>query len=714
MKRIIVSFFLIIFIFGGCNKQNNNVTTSIDKIPKDGMFLYSVDHIFENLKNIYLAEIHEEGFYTYASLKDHPEEIKLYFCNIKNNSIDELTYEKDKNASILSISAANDEVLWILEYNNAENTYKINILEGNSSTLFEHKKIKDSSPFKIIADCKNKYLYIHSINLQDNSEYIYVFNFNGEQLANVKCDHSVTNIVYSEKEEELFLIENNKNDIYISRLDQNNFSINRIIKIESSSDGYLYNSSTQSANMYVKSILMSFDLSTKSFTPIFDVLANGLSGNVKFILPYGEEFILIRGEASNDTVVKLSKTSDLQKNKETITLATLRSEYLIETAVSNFNSRNSNYNIEIIDYSVYGDEALKKLNTEIISGDIPDIFDLNGLPVKKYISNGLLENLNSYMKRDLDLEEFWSSALLALYVDDGCYTVVPGFQINAVFGTRENIDEINSLDFNDTLHYIKDKSNTSKNAFGNNMTQLEFIEFTFLNNMDNFINYKTKECNFTSDEFVALLETAKELAPYEEGYDEAFEIYSGSQCISFQQIRNFADLDFLAAIYRDNFAMTNLSNNNSGFQMIPLFTLGMSSQSEFKEVAWNFLKMFYSEEFLQFMNVGFPMSKAHFEIQWDTFEKSIELDEEYNSVGFTYYGSENGVQKTTVFEFSKKRSECYKNAVDLINHIDRFYQVDTIIMEIISDEFQAYLYNDKLASEVAANIQDRVHIYLNE
>lgn len=42
---------------------------------------------------------------------------------------------------------------------------------------------------------------------------------------------------------------------------------------------------------------------------------------------------------------------------------------------------------------------------ELISGKVPDIVDLNHMPVKAYYSKGDLENLDPYLKDDPDIKK---------------------------------------------------------------------------------------------------------------------------------------------------------------------------------------------------------------------------------------------------------------------------------------------------------------------
>lgn len=174
MKKKLLLIIIIVFIFSGCNKENNNSTSTLfDEISTDGMYLYSTENLFENFQYIYLAEIYGTGIFTYACTKDNPAEANLFYCDTENNSINMLTYATDKSFPILSLSATNEGVLWILE-SDLEEEYKISIFTENEALLFEHDIIKDSMPFKIIVDETNEKIYIHSLDLQDDSEYIYM------------------------------------------------------------------------------------------------------------------------------------------------------------------------------------------------------------------------------------------------------------------------------------------------------------------------------------------------------------------------------------------------------------------------------------------------------------------------------------------------------------------------------------------------------------
>ena len=40
------------------------------------------------------------------------------------------------------------------------------------------------------------------------------------------------------------------------------------------------------------------------------------------------------------------------------------------------------------------------MNADILSGKVPDIIDLNAIPIRQYVSKGLLEDLTPYYEKD--------------------------------------------------------------------------------------------------------------------------------------------------------------------------------------------------------------------------------------------------------------------------------------------------------------------------
>ena len=94
--------------------------------------------------------------------------------------------------------------------------------------------------------------------------------------------------------------------------------------------------------------------------------------------------------------------------KTELTLACLYLDYNLRSQIVKFNKSNPDYRIVVKDYSEYATDddynaGLTKLNTEIISGNVPDIL-VNGteLPIGQYAAKGLLEDQWPYLEADTE------------------------------------------------------------------------------------------------------------------------------------------------------------------------------------------------------------------------------------------------------------------------------------------------------------------------
>lgn len=92
----------------------------------------------------------------------------------------------------------------------------------------------------------------------------------------------------------MFVIENEDNNAVISVLDENDYTIKRVMQIGSVTSSMLYESNKYSVNVDVNSVIMGFDFKSKTLVPVIDCVANGLAGYVRFMLPYNDDYILIR------------------------------------------------------------------------------------------------------------------------------------------------------------------------------------------------------------------------------------------------------------------------------------------------------------------------------------------------------------------------------------------------------------------------------------
>lgn len=89
------------------------------------------------------------------------------------------------------------------------------------------------------------------------------------------------------------------------------------------------------------------------------------------------------------------------------------------------------------------EDALKKLNTEIVAGNGPDIIILDDMPLDSCIEKGILMDLSPYIK---ELEkELLPGVLNSFQTEQGLYALPAQLQLPLLVGDREDIKDISDL-----------------------------------------------------------------------------------------------------------------------------------------------------------------------------------------------------------------------------------------------------------------------------
>lgn len=147
--------------------------------------------------------------------------------------------------------------------------------------------------------------------------------------------------------------------------------------------------------------------------------------------------------------------------------------------------------------------------------------------------------------------------------------------------------------------------------------------------------------------------------------------------------------------------------------------MGLSSKSENKDGAWEFMKTMISEEYQDSLirehgNWGFPIRK-------ETLEKQFEKD-----MTPEYYEDENGEKveqaKTTWGwdDFEMEIMAATQEEIDAVKALIASAEKtssnvnDEQLTNIITEESEPFFKGQKTAADTAAIIQNRIQIYVNE
>ena len=430
---------------------------------------------------------------------------------------------------------------------------------------------------------------------------------------------------------------------------------------------------------------------------------------------------------------------DSVPKKENLTMAVLYLDYNVQDMIVDFNRSSPSYRVEIIDYSesTNGDwnAAAEKLNTEIMSGNVPDIFCLNGLNYTQLASKEILEDLYPYIDSDKELKrsDFFSNILSAMEVGGKLCSTVSGVYINSAIGASAVVGDRPGWtyeEFNAALSNMPDGCT----AFDEYVTRDSILQTCLALDMDDFVDWSTGQCNFNSQQFIQLLEFAASF-PAEFNWDNYN--WESSQSTEDRLAEGKQMLVQTSAYSIDDI----FYNNYTTFMGSPITYVGfptysgtgnmfsltesgyaMSSKTEHKDAVWQLLREFFTKEYHQ-ENVYSLSSRIDIfeakakEATTVEYMKDAEgnniLDENGEPVPVARYSMWNQhTQK--VEEIYALSEEQVQQIRELIETTTKMADYDNSIIEIVTAQAAPYFAGQKSTADVAKLVQSKVNIYVNE
>ncbi|MDR0859148.1 MAG: hypothetical protein LBN97_08970 [Oscillospiraceae bacterium] len=432
-------------------------------------------------------------------------------------------------------------------------------------------------------------------------------------------------------------------------------------------------------------------------------------------LPDNGYICSVRNPGSADkTFYTLIPTTE-KIEKEVITLAMFSPGSALLSTIFDFNRKNPEYQIEILDYTLddgqtYGlmpdangvlrlnDALPRKLLTEITAGRVPDIIDVSMFPVERYAHSGLFVDLYPYIDADpgLEREDILPNILKALEIDGQLYNTLSNFSIATLVGQKTLVGEDFGLTLDDLIEMQNNVDEPLMNEFR------EFVLYDLLAGLgDSFINWDSGECGFDSAEFIKLLEFVKRQQSYSQFAVSGFDNYYHDHLLYTYQITlpvsDFMELERNYGV--DGYTFKGYptdSGSGSFIKSVNSPQLAITSASKYKDVAWRLVR----EMFLPEMQAKTRMS---LQTNREALEKNLE------TLNLTLDGS-TAENPLTRYISGEEKAVLY----GLLDTADKLYRTDAAALGIIMEEVSAFFADAKTAEETAKIIQSRVSIYVNE
>lgn len=490
--------------------------------------------------------------------------------------------------------------------------------------------------------------------------------------------------------------------------------------------------------------LIGYDIETGETEMIIDWLKSGfdttaMDSNGTSVLPDGRIVCLTYDYdfngggyswSSDDMVINLLTKVDPSEipDKKLIKIYALYLDVGIKRQIVEFNKTNEEYKIELTSYDDYAaksyNDALTRMNNDMISGNIPDIIVLNNeLPIDSYISKGLLADLYEFMDKDesINKDDYLTNIFEAYEVDGKLYELVPCFSICTLVGKSKIVGEEPGWTMDEFMALVN--ANPDKMVFGYEMERSGVFMELISNCYSSYINSETGECRFNSDDFIQLLEFANKF-PKEIDWDTLYDddnywmeqesrFRDDKSLINSQYMSNFRSLrEMEKATFGEAITFKGYPGAAGNGASIDANTeIAITSKAANPDGAWEFVKYFLSEEYQDQFEWEYPIRISSLEKQM---AKAKERPYWLNADGEKeYYDNTFWIANQEV-KIGENTDEDNQRVLDLIKSTTNVSRRDKNIYKIIEEEAAAFFEGQKSAKDVADIIQNRVSNYIAE
>lgn len=227
----------------------------------------------------------------------------------------------------------------------------------------------------------------------------------------------------------------------------------------------------------------------------------------------GFDFVLwdITGDGKSTELVQLRKGEGIPQGEEKKVLHMLAwsKDSLLSDRIMGFNRTNEIYEVKLdfmekeYNSSVFSDDLLTQYQAKVVSGK----YDLVYIPQEvfvRYESHDMFQNLLPMLPDSrIHLEDYYESVYAPFMVDDSLYAIPTGFCLQTLAIKKSSLPDQYNYGIEDFLDFL-DNHKDIKMQWGGNKTVL--LDYCMMNGWQGFVDLQSYQCDFTSDEFKAIIQ----------------------------------------------------------------------------------------------------------------------------------------------------------------------------------------------------------------
>ena len=367
-----------------------------------------------------------------------------------------------------------------------------------------------------------------------------------------------------------------------------------------------------------------------------------------------------------------------QPERVTLTLAHMDENSYIPTYIDEFNRSHSDIRVELLPEMPH--EALVAL---MASDEAPDIIGFGYNSPESMAAKGWLLDMYTLMG-DFPREDF----LFEPFETDGAlYAVSPEYHVYTLVGLE--------ADFGSSyVHPISDFKDMGVHYYGD-----AFLTYSIPLWIQQ--NRQGADCDFTSPEFLELLEAARSMdkAESQSSKELALSIISGTH-------------DLIIKEKRENLELWPVGFPGGSY-ISPTAAMGIHAATPEPEAAWEFIRWCVAErETSSELTLNIPAMEEMF---YELLHPYEDLDPEKVIINEDGSWEYEGKHHDTLFSWEPSITERQADMMlGLVKSLDTVIYYDAEMDDIISEEAGAFLAGERSLEDTAALLGDRLGTYLTE
>ena len=356
-------------------------------------------------------------------------------------------------------------------------------------------------------------------------------------------------------------------------------------------------------------------------------------------------------------------------------------------------------------------DAIRKLNTEIMADEGPDIIVLDNLSVEEYISKGVLEPVTAIVNEKKD--EIFFNMIEGYNKESEIFCVPTTFRIPVIIGNSEVVSAESSKavidqmeqqespvltrqDFPYAAMYMFVTSDmVEKDGMNEEKLTAYYNDLLRLKEMGNVTDKIVGESDYSMNQTVDIFPYGESDVPSDIYFGEAKagvgQIAYADSYIKLNSARKQADIQF------------DYLNKSGGNYYIPTEVLGINSRSSYKDAAKEFLSLYLTEEVQNTNTMGF----------------SINRNSMRNSAAVTdspqYYSTiYKNLEDTSGLDLYTLSTDEFNELLQFVELADTPVRVDAVVTETVMEQADKILYEGLDVQTAVQTVCDKINLYLKE